>query len=145
MPRLLDRAADSNKPVAVLMFDIDHFKTVNDVHGHAIGDEVLKTLVNTAGEVLRASDLLGRFGGEEFAVLLPETAGDQARDAAERLRRATAGIRIPIPTGWLRLTISIGVTTWDVGHDDLDQTLSNADTALYRAKAAGRNRVVVFG
>jgi diguanylate cyclase (GGDEF)-like protein/PAS domain S-box-containing protein len=137
------RSRRNHEPLSLLIFDIDHFKTVNDVHGHAVGDEVLKILVATAVGVLRASDLLGRFGGEEFVVLLPETAVDRARDAAERLRRAAAGVRVPIPTGWLRFTISVGVAGWEVGEQGFDQALKQADTALYRAKAAGRNQVAV--
>lgn len=136
----LDRAARYGNPLSLVMLDIDHFKKVNDTHGHAIGDEALKVLVTTAEAVLRDVDVLGRLGGEEFAVMLPETGADGAMEAAERLREAIAQIRVPLPDGgMLSFTASLGIAVRE--NDDIEHMLARADTALYRAKQNGRNRV----
>lgn len=129
--------------VAVVLIDLDHFKAVNDRHGHAVGDEVLRTVAATLKAQLRSDALLARYGGEEFVVLLPEIDLPGARRAAERLRAAVQD------EGWTRIaafergmTVSIGVALAGPG-DDLDRTLQRADEALYRAKRDGRNQVQV--
>jgi two-component system, cell cycle response regulator len=129
---------------AVLLFDIDHFKRVNDTYGHAAGDEVLRELATRATNTVRSVDLVARLGGEEFVVVMPETGPAIAAAVAERLRLAVANL--PFTTraggGSLRITVSIGVTTAIAGSEDRDRLLKRADDALYRAKAEGRDRVV---
>jgi len=129
--------------VAVLMLDIDHFKQVNDRHGHATGDKVLAVFAAAVKKALRSQDLFGRLGGEEFAVILPRTGRIEAVRVAERIRRAVESLVI-VPEGGARLgiTVSIGVAVrTPTALASLDHFLSMADKALYRAKAAGRNRV----
>lgn len=134
--------ADSRRteqPLGLVMFDIDHFKTVNDRWGHAVGDLVLQKVVETARDLLRPRDFLTRLGGEEFALLLPGTGIEEAVAVAERLRRAIAGH--PMVEDDLRVTVSLGVTL--VGHAEtaIGPALDRADAALYRAKQGGRDRV----
>jgi diguanylate cyclase (GGDEF)-like protein len=140
--RELKRHHRLKHPFAALMVDIDYFKRVNDQHGHAVGDEVLRVLAERATLQTREIDILGRYGGEEFAVLLPETQLEEALEIAERLRRSAQG---PMTIGDLELavTISVGVTNAD---EDLglSHLLQRADAALYQAKREGRNRVVVL-
>ncbi|MBI5165621.1 MAG: diguanylate cyclase [Magnetospirillum sp.] len=139
--RELDRSLRHDHRLSVVMLDIDHFKRINDAHGHAIGDEALKMLVNDCRDELREHDTLGRLGGEEFAVLLPETAFAAAMEAAERLRLRVAAIRVPLPDGEsLSFTSSLGVAAF-AGDYNVEALLARADAALYRAKASGRNRV----
>jgi diguanylate cyclase (GGDEF)-like protein len=127
------------------MLDLDHFKDVNDAHGHRAGDRVLQQLARTCLEVLRTVDVVGRVGGEEFAILLPETAREGAVEVAERLREAVGRAEVAREEGVpLRVTVSIGVSTLS-GAANLDTLMSQADTALYDAKHAGRNRVCVSG
>jgi diguanylate cyclase (GGDEF)-like protein len=127
---------------SVLMLDIDHFKAVNDHHGHAAGDAVLKAFAETIAGLLRSSDTFGRLGGEEFAVLLPHTDRDGALNLAERLRLAVAGIRVAVEAGReVAVTTSIGVTRMTMDDRCFDEALRRADAALYAAKAGGRNRV----
>lgn len=137
----LDRMRRHARPLSVLMLDIDFFKRVNDQHGHAAGDRVLKIVANLLRDNVRTSDALGRIGGEEFAIATVETDGDAARELAERIRAAVA--TTPIDTGShpIRVTISVGIAV-ACDHDTADSVLSRADTALYAAKAAGRNRVM---
>ncbi|HYH38083.1 MAG TPA: diguanylate cyclase [Azospirillum sp.] len=131
-----------HRPLSVLMIDIDHFKTVNDTHGHAVGDEVLRALVGVMTTVLRATDHLGRHGGEEFVVLLPDTALDGAAASAERLRAAVAATALQGRDGApLACTISVGATEWSPADATIEAALKRADAALYEAKAAGRNAV----
>lgn len=129
-------------PFTVLMLDIDHFKIVNDTHGHNIGDEALKETVRVIGDTLRAEDTLGRLGGEEFAVLLPETDSDRAVLLAERIRDAISKIVIETPTDPLSFTMSIGLTEVREGDASIDDVLKRADEALYQAKEQGRDRVI---
>ncbi len=138
----LARARRYGHPSSLLMLDIDHFKSINDTHGHAVGDEALRTFTAACRALLRESDLLGRTGGEEFAILLPETDVAGARMVAERIRRCTAELLVPARTETVRFTVSIGVACCAAGTRDVDAMLSSADEALYRAKAAGRNRVL---
>jgi two-component system, cell cycle response regulator len=151
LPRLLDRSMGSNhKPVAALLFDIDHFKRVNDSYGHPVGDEVLKEVAQRSSRNLRNFDLVARLGGEEFVVVMPDTDMDAALLVAERLRRRIAdeSFKIAAPNGEITVTISIGVAVTDGALDadgrieSGDSLLRRADTALYQAKRAGRNLVV---
>ena len=129
---------------ALLLFDIDHFKRVNDTYGHPTGDEVLRQIARRAQDSVRSDDLVARLGGEEFAVVMPETGLAIASAVAARLRLAVAAKPFVLPgaSGELDVTISIGVTVANAGYEDRDQFLKRADDALYEAKATGRNRVV---
>lgn len=132
-----------HNPLSLLMLDVDHFKRINDRWGHKVGDLVLQSLADTCRAALRDVDLPGRLGGEEFAVLLPETSGDQALEVAERLRRAMAETPLRLGDGELiRYTVSFGVGTLAGGINNLELLFSQADRALYQAKEQGRNRVV---
>ena len=135
------RARRHGHPLAVIMIDVDHFKRINDGYGHATGDEAIKALVTACRQGLREHDFLGRLGGEEFAVLLPETAEGGALETAERLRQLVAAIDLPVPDGArLTLTASLGVAA--LAEDGrFEALLARADAALFRAKANGRNRV----
>ncbi|RTR06484.1 sensor domain-containing diguanylate cyclase [Halomonas nitroreducens] len=135
----LQRQARHGQAMSVVMFDIDHFKRVNDRWGHAAGDAVLKRLVSTAQSLLRAQDLLGRLGGEEFAVMLPEADVDGAARFAERLRVAIEALRIDHGETMIAVTISLGLTTTS-GADTPERVLERADGALYAAKHEGRNQ-----
>jgi len=140
------RAVRTGSPLAVALLDIDKFKAINDTHGHLVGDLVLKELANTLGSLLRDYDLAGRFGGEEFSLLLPQTRAVDAFRIAERVRANIAAMRIIVPgmTGGERVhvTVSIGVAALDAGSKrELSELLSAADAALYRAKDGGRDQV----
>lgn len=133
---------------ALLMLDMDHFKNINDSFGHDVGDQVLQKLAQILHQQLREIDVLGRLGGEEFAVLLPLTDLDGATQVAERLRAAVADITLPLPTvgdGNVRFTISVGVTVLQAAntHESIDTALKRTDQAMYQAKTTGRNRVCV--
>lgn len=132
------RTDRTGSPVSICYLDIDHFKVVNDRHGHAAGDEVLKRVSSAIAEELRAIDLLARIGGEEFAVLLPDTDVEGALALAERVRVRVRDLSMR--DGELRMTVSLGVAQRMAG-ENLDQLLARADRALYRAKQAGRDRV----
>ncbi len=138
----LKRSRRYGAPLAVLMLDIDHFKQVNDSFGHDAGDEVLKKLVDCCLQTLRSSDLFGRFGGEEFAALLPETSEQAALQTCERLCQELSGLRIRTHRGEVRITVSIGLTMLTGSDQDFDSLLKRADNALYEAKNAGRNLIV---
>ncbi|AWK86068.1 GGDEF domain-containing protein [Azospirillum thermophilum] len=139
----LNRSRRYGGQVSLLSVDIDHFKHINDAFGHAIGDRALKAFADGCRSMLRTNDIFGRIGGEEFAILLPETGADAARAAAERLRETIAGLRVPAGRRTIHFTISAGVSSCRDGDRTLDALLSSADKALYRAKHGGRNRVVV--
>ena len=128
--------------ISVWMVDIDHFKSVNDTYGHQAGDLVLQSLVSTSQQTLRDWDILGRMGGEEFAVLLPETETRQALQVAERLRQTVATTRTPVEGGQsVAITVSIGIATAQDEDIDLQSLLARADKALYDAKRSGRDKV----
>jgi diguanylate cyclase (GGDEF)-like protein len=130
------------------MVDIDHFKAINDTHGHATGDIALKRLTLLANELLPTvegtdSSIFARIGGEEFVMLLPGLGLEAATSLAERFRQAVQGMRIALPIAKLNFTVSAGVATYDKRDGDFERLLNRADEALYEAKGAGRNRVVV--
>ena len=126
---------------AILMIDIDHFKRINDGHGHDIGDATLRAVAATLRDALRPGDVLARWGGEEFIALLPDRDCSDALGVAESLRSAIAGVVVAVADGTLALTASIGVAT-HTATQALDDSIRNADRALYQAKQQGRNRVV---
>lgn len=143
--RELSRMARYGGPLSLLMLDADHFKSINDRYGHQTGDEVLQRVGRLCRETLRDVDVVGRIGGEEFAVLLPRIAGEQAIDVAERLRRQIAESPLPLASGEvLQISVSIGVTSLVASVSSIDVLLHQADMALYQAKNSGRNRVCVF-
>ncbi len=130
--------------LSLLMLDVDNFKQVNDTHGHATGDEALKALVAACRDGLRDIDAVGRMGGEEFLIMLPETPLLGALEVAERLRQRIEAIRLPLPDGrLLSLTASLGLAVCLPGDKAIENPINRADQALYRAKANGRNRVEV--
>ncbi len=142
----VSRAVRAKMPVAVALLDLDRFKSINDTYGHLTGDQVIKEVANTLDALLRDYDLAGRFGGEEFALLLPHTRSTDAFRIAERIRAAVAALRFIAPgaTGGERLsvTVSIGVAALDGGdRREFKELLAVADAALYRAKASGRDQV----
>lgn len=140
----IERARRYGRPFAVVFLDLDHFKRVNDTHGHAAGDEVLRTTGSVLRDVSRDIDLPARMGGEEMAVLLPETAADGAGALAERLRHGVARQRFTSPTGTsFSVTASLGVAVFGPALEGAEALLHAADEALYAAKEAGRNRVVM--
>lgn len=140
----LARSQRYGHQVSLLMLDIDYFKRVNDSFGHLAGDQVLRQLPELIRGQLRINDIPCRYGGEEFGVILPETAGEQALEVAERIRSVVAREPVELPDGGsLRITVSIGVATYGGGAQSEERLVSAADSALYRAKRIGRNRVCV--
>jgi diguanylate cyclase (GGDEF)-like protein len=139
--RMVAQASRTKAPLAAIMFDLDHFKHVNDIHGHAKGDEVLATVAAVVRSNVRESDFLGRYGGEEFVVLLPSTSHDGAAMLAEKLRRSIEELEVPDLDR--RLSASFGVAAMPRDAVNGEQLLRAADRALYAAKNAGRNRVEV--
>jgi diguanylate cyclase (GGDEF)-like protein len=139
------RAVRMNIPLAVALVDIDHFKLVNDTYGHLAGDKALRAVTDALRSQLRGSDMAGRFGGEEFAVLLPQAREQDALMVAERLRTHIAGLSIPVDdaneaAGCIKLTISVGVASLAGESRELTDLLAAADAALYHAKETGRNK-----
>lgn len=141
--REFERARRYKRPVSIMMYDLDHFKKLNDTFGHAVGDFVLKEIAQRCFRSLRKVDVIGRFGGEEFVILLPETMLENACQVAERIR-ALANEPIAMDGNLLTVAISIGVAQHTGDAADLDSLLRNADIALYQAKEAGRNCVRAF-
>jgi len=145
----ITRAVRMRIPLAVALVDIDHFKVVNDTYGHLVGDKALRAVTDGLRSQLRGYDLAGRFGGEEFAVLLPQAREQDALNVAERLRAHIAGLSIPVDdedesAGCVRLTISVGVASLDGESRELTDLLAAADSALYHAKETGRNKTHVI-
>ena len=143
------RAVRTSTPLALALVDIDHFKAVNDTYGHLVGDKTLRAVTDALQSQLRSYDLAGRFGGEEFAILLPHARGDDALHVAERLRAHIAGMSIPIGDDpergpAVRVTISVGVASLDGTSRELTDMLAAADAALYYAKETGRNKTHVI-
>ena len=141
----IERARRFAEPLSLLLMDIDHFKRVNDTHGHETGDRVIQRLAATCASHLRRIDLVARLGGEEFAVLLPRANKEPATEMAQRLRRLIAEQRVAIDGGReIAFTVSIGLASLRPTTRDLAELLRNADAALYKAKREGRNRVEVW-
>jgi len=136
------RALRQKSPLAAIALDIDHFKSVNDTYGHDIVDDVLKALAERCEEILRATDIMARFGGEEFVILLSDTSYEEAFTKAEEIRVALAALAIDLPDGsTLNFTTSFGVASLSEQFNSIDKLLKAADTALYKAKQTGRNKV----
>ena len=139
-------ASRYQQPLAVMMIDIDHFKKVNDTFGHIVGDQMLKNVTKIAHAELRSADVIGRYGGEEFVILLPMTNARQAGLLAERIRADVAALRLPTEKGDASATLSIGIV--EINHKEsmeaVEDVFRRADEAMYAAKQAGRNRVVIF-
>jgi diguanylate cyclase (GGDEF)-like protein len=135
------RAARAGQRFAIAIFDIDHFKRINDTYGHALGDEVLKTVSRALTDAKRTDDVLGRIGGEEFLVVLGEQTAEAAREGADRLRHAVAAAEVSIGADKVPVTVSGGVALYPDDGADWDHLFAAADRRLYAAKAAGRNRV----
>jgi diguanylate cyclase (GGDEF)-like protein len=135
------RSKRHSTPLAMAELDIDHFKQINDQHGHAVGDKVLKSFCSTIQKLLRETDIFARIGGEEFAVLLPDTNLDGAVCLTERLRRVIAGNKLALDGKEFKYTVSIGVTMLKISDAAIEDCLLRADKAMYRAKQNGRNRV----
>lgn len=138
----LDQCGRFGQGLSIMLIDLDHFKTVNDRFGHAAGDQVLSVMAQRMSFGLRKVDHLGRIGGEEFLVFCPQTELEGARAMAERLREQVMVDPIPGLPATDRVTLSIGLATWEGPEDTSERLLSRADKALYQAKAEGRNRVV---
>lgn len=146
LQRELNRACREETSVAVLLADLDHFKRINDAYGHLVGDEVLQETARRLTETVRSYDVVGRYGGEEFLVLLPRCNAISTRDRAEQIRAAVCSQPMQTRQGPVSLTLSLGaVSSRDWGHVSADSLVKEADDALYRAKAQGRNRVVFVG
>lgn len=139
----LDRASHEARPLAVAIADIDHFKHVNDTHGHQTGDVVLQVAAQRIRSVLRSYDSVGRLGGEEFLLVLPGCGSAEARDIADRARIAVADAPIPVASGAIATSLSLGVAWTADGRTEAAALIESADTALYQAKADGRNRVAM--
>jgi len=138
---LLHAAVRDRAPLSVLMLDVDHFKAVNDIEGHEVGDRALRCMATAIRIALRPGDVFGRWGGEAFLVLLPGTAAEVAQLIGERLRSHVAATPVASDDGRrLPMTVSVGLAVAD-SHDVLGTLVARADAAMYRAKSAGRNRV----
>lgn len=138
----LARSTRHGNALSILMVDVDHFKTINDQHGHQVGDVVLASIAGCLRETLRTADLVARYGGEEFSIILPETSLAEATRAAERLGERIRGERFGNPRNAIRVTVSVGVATVRPGEAS-DQLVYRADAALYEAKHGGRDRVTL--
>lgn len=139
-----ERARRTGQPLCLLVADLDHFKQINDLHGHPAGDAVLKEFVARVRDGLRAQDILGRYGGEEFLILLPATEVEQAVQVAERVRNSWASSAVALPGGeQILATVSIGLAMGNGPSIHIEKLYAAADRALYQAKQGGRNRIVV--
>lgn len=145
LSRALAQAFRAEKPLALLMIDLDHFKQLNDTHGHAVGDIVLQGAATEIRGQTRGGDLTARYGGEEFAVILPDTDGPAAFRMAERVRKALADCVVDVGREQVRISGSCGVSATDLGYDTAEALIRSADEALYASKATGRNRTSLAG
>lgn len=137
----VNRSQRHCRALAVLLFDLDHFKAINDAHGHAAGDQALRETAAAAQSALRRTDVLARYGGEEFVVLLPETDLEGALVVADRLRENIAAAFVSFDGVELNVTTSVGVAQWRIDEPGVERALARADQALYAAKRAGRNKI----
>ena len=135
-----NRVSRYGLPFSILLMDLDNFKNVNDTYGHQVGDMTLCTVVKSIKNIIRNVDFLGRYGGEEFMAILPETYGEEALTLAEQIRQMVAINIIETNRESFRLSISIGVTTYSIKDHNLDDMISRADKGLYQAKQQGRNK-----
>lgn len=137
------RAVRAENPLGVLMFDLDHFKSVNDTYGHLVGDRVLRAVAGAGRRVIRDGDVLIRYGGEEFLVLLPGAGMEDVNQVGERIRRAVAETSVEDGSSRIAVTVSLGGATYRDASTSPDALVALADGALYDAKEAGRDRLVV--
>lgn len=140
-----ERSKRTGKTFSVLMFDIDHFKKINDTYGHLNGDQALISIAKIAKDIIRKIDIFARFGGEEFIILMPETSMKAAIILANRLHQAIARMKMPLIDNqqqFFSLTVSIGISSWHKNDKNIDDVINRADQQLYRAKTSGRNRVM---
>jgi len=142
LEREMGRCHRYSRPLTLMIFDIDHFKKINDVHGHLAGDYVLRELAQTIKRLVRKEQCFARYGGEEFAVVIPEDGGDKARIFAEKIRRTLEDKQFAFENQVIPVTVSIGVADMTAEMVDPLQFIKIADANLYKAKKAGRNRVV---
>ena len=142
--RAIALAVRHKHDLSCAMFDLDHFKSVNDENGHAVGDMVLKACVDICRQELRETDIVGRLGGEEFGILLPHTGRDAAMIVVEKIREAFARIYVQGKNGQVKVSASFGVAALDRSVSDIDELMNRADTALYNAKDAGRNTCMAW-
>jgi diguanylate cyclase (GGDEF)-like protein len=142
---LWSQALESGRPLAVILMDLDWFKRINDRYGHAAGDAALRATVSRLGAVIRKQDVIARWGGEEFIVLLPDTDADEAQRLAERLRARVADAPVIADGQQITVTASFGVAARGPETASFEGLIGLADRCLYRAKAEGRNRVVTCG
>jgi len=143
--RLISLAIRHRHDLSCLALDVDHFKQVNDTHGHAAGDEVLRAVASACRSVLRAGDLFSRQGGEEFAILLPHVDLQGALATAEKLRELVQSLSIELPQGTLQVTASFGIASLSIVAKDVETLLAQADAAMYQAKQTGRNKCLAWG
>jgi len=144
LERELSRAKRENVPVGIMMFDIDHFKRFNDLEGHDAGDALLRELGTLLNRSIRGSDIVCRYGGEEFLVVLPGASKEQARQRAEEIRNSVKELLVyHLGKPLAKCTISIGVAEYPTDDSSIEHLLKAADNALYRAKHEGRDRVVL--
>jgi diguanylate cyclase (GGDEF)-like protein len=142
--REIDRYQRFGRPLSWIMFDVDWFKQINDRYGHSAGDQVLFSIAERCCQVIRHVDVFGRYGGDEFVILLPETGHEMARDVAERIRVFISKNPIMTDAGPVHVSISMGITQATSDTDDLGLLLNRADQALYKSKRAGRNTITVL-
>jgi len=140
----INRSVKQQHNLCAMMFDIDFFKQVNDTFGHSTGDDVLTSIAALCRQIFRESDIVGRYGGEEFAVLLPQTDIETAKEAAERVRKGVEEMRFAADKGTFSISISAGIASLSTGCQTLGELLHRADEALYEAKHNGRNKICVW-
>ncbi|HAA81060.1 MAG TPA: GGDEF domain-containing protein, partial [Thermoanaerobacter sp.] len=139
------RADEASEPVSLIMFDLDNFKLINDTYGHLVGDEVLKEVAKRIKNNVRSDDIVARFGGEEFAVILPKLTAEQAYMIAERIRNEVLSRPIRTDKGDIYVTITGGVADYPEKADSAEKLISHADRALYAGgKSKGRNKIAIY-